>query len=62
MKRHLRLHAVLVFACGFAFTAFVVTMLAMTASQRDRQRFEASALAAQDVVLDRIETSIALLR
>jgi signal transduction histidine kinase/ActR/RegA family two-component response regulator len=62
MKRHLRLHAALVFACGFAFTAFVVTMLAMTASQRDRQRFEANALAAQDVVLDRIETSIALLR
>ena len=62
MKRHLRLHAVLVFAGGLAFTAFVVAMLAMTTARGDRQRFEASALAAQDVVLDRIETSIALLR
>jgi signal transduction histidine kinase/ActR/RegA family two-component response regulator len=62
MKRDPRFHAALVFAGGLAFTAFVVAMLAMTAAQRDRERFEANALAAQDVVLDRIETSIALLR
>ena len=54
--------AMTVFFVGIALTAITVTVLAMTAADRDRQMFEASALNAQDAVVDRVETSIALLR
>ncbi|MGQ0524011.1 MAG: CHASE domain-containing protein [Betaproteobacteria bacterium] len=51
-----------VFLSGIAITAVTVAVLSFTAADRDRQTFEADASNAQDAVLDRVETSIALLR
>ncbi|MCC6533836.1 MAG: CHASE domain-containing protein [Burkholderiales bacterium] len=62
MKQPSRLHATIVLSCGLVFTALVVIVLASTMAQRDRLSFESNARAAQAVVLDRIEVSIALLR
>ena len=49
-------------AIGLAATGLVVWLLATTAAERDRHAFEAAARQAQDLILDRVETSIALLR
>ncbi|HET7596558.1 MAG TPA: CHASE domain-containing protein [Burkholderiales bacterium] len=51
-----------VFLLGVAITALTVAVLTWIAADRDRHVFIASADNAQDAVLDRVETSIALLR
>lgn len=62
MERRWRLHALLVLCSGFAFTTLVVSMLITTNSARDRAAFEANARLAQEAVIERVKTSIALLR
>ena len=59
--RHRRVAAG-VFLGGLAVTALILSLLASTAAQRDRQGFQAAARAAEDAIRDRVETSIALLR
>jgi CHASE1-domain containing sensor protein len=54
--------AVAVLLAGLALTALVVAVLAGTAQERDRQRFQAETRAVQDAIVDRVNTSIALLR
>ena len=51
-----------VFLVGIAITALIVAVITWIASDRDHKVFVASADNAQDAVLDRVETSIALLR
>jgi signal transduction histidine kinase/CheY-like chemotaxis protein len=62
LQRRSFVDAVLVFAAGLALTAAVVALLLETTTARDRASFEASARTAQDAVIDRVETSVALLR
>ncbi len=62
MERRWRLLALLVLCGGLAFTTAVVGILAATTAARDRTAFEANARLAQNAVLERVETLIALLR
>ncbi|HEX4883693.1 MAG TPA: CHASE domain-containing protein [Casimicrobiaceae bacterium] len=62
MQRRSIVLASLVLAAGLALTATVAGLLFATARTHDEATFQAQARTAQDAVLDRIETSIALLR
>lgn len=54
--------ALIVFCCGLAVTAFLAYHLAGIERERDWLDFERHATSAQDAVLDRVQTSIAVLR
>lgn len=51
-----------VFLYGMVITGVTVAVLALTTADRDYNEFMANASNAEDLVLDRVETSIALLR
>ena len=57
-----RTSGVAVFLYGMVITGVTVAVLALTASDRDYKDFTANAGNAEDLVFDRVETSIALLR
>jgi signal transduction histidine kinase/ActR/RegA family two-component response regulator len=62
LQRRSFVPAILVLAAGLALTALVVSVLFVSAREHDRATFAANARTAQDAVVARIETSIALLR
>lgn len=62
MPRRSHVIALLVLAAGLAVSAAMAGLLFAATQGRDRQAFEADADVAQAAVLERIETSIALLR